>query len=79
MGALELIVWDRDIIGRDYLGEVALPVQYWFQSEPLLFDDPMNEVCPEFNSSGGVGASLCAINYSYHHLSLSQCLWYPPV
>jgi phosphatidylserine decarboxylase len=44
MGALELIVWDKDMIGSDYLGEVALPIQDWFQGQPLLFDDPVNEV-----------------------------------
>ena len=47
MGALELIVWDKDIIGRDYLGEVALPIQDWFQGPPLLFDDSANEVGPD--------------------------------
>jgi len=44
MGALELVVWDKDMFGSDYLGEVALPIQDWFQSQPLLFEDPANEV-----------------------------------
>ena len=57
MGALELIVWDKDIIGSDYLGEIALPVQHWFQGQPLLFDDPANEVGPD--SIGTAGASRC--------------------
>lgn len=44
MGALELVVWDKDIIGSEYLGELALPVQDWFPGQPLLFEDPANEV-----------------------------------
>lgn len=58
MGALELIVWDKDMFGSDYLGEVALPIQDWFQSQPLLFDDPMNEVGQESDSNGRVDTSL---------------------
>lgn len=58
MGALELIVWDKDMFGSDYLGEIALPIQDWFQTQPLLFDDPMNEVGQESNSNGCAGASL---------------------
>ncbi|KAG7087240.1 hypothetical protein E1B28_013220 [Marasmius oreades] len=31
-GALEMVVWDKDILGKDYLGEVALSVEHWFGS-----------------------------------------------
>ena len=75
MGALELVVWDKDMFGSDYLGEVALPIQNWFQSQPTLFDDPANEVGQE---SGGV--SLAPVTsrpgHSRYLFSLSQCLWY---
>ncbi|EAU83349.2 hypothetical protein CC1G_09043 [Coprinopsis cinerea okayama7 len=30
LGVLELVVWDKDIVGKDYLGEVGLPLDEWF-------------------------------------------------
>ena len=59
MGALELIVWDKNMFGRDYLGEVALPIQDWFPGQPTLFDDPMNEV-----GQDTVGASLAMVTHA---------------
>ncbi|KAL0066522.1 phosphatidylserine decarboxylase [Marasmius tenuissimus] len=32
IGALEFVVWDKDIVGKDYLGEVALGAGDWFGS-----------------------------------------------
>ncbi|KAF9264310.1 hypothetical protein L218DRAFT_1027655 [Marasmius fiardii PR-910] len=32
VGPLEIVVWDKDIVGKDYLGEVALSVEDWFGS-----------------------------------------------
>ena len=52
IGALKLIVWDKVIIGSDHLGEIALPVQHWFQGQPLLFDD-LDEVGPDSISTAG--------------------------
>lgn len=40
LGALELIVWDKDVLSKDYLGEVALPLEDWFVERPHGFDDP---------------------------------------
>jgi len=31
LGAIELVVWDKDMLSKDYLGEVALPLEDWFQ------------------------------------------------
>ena len=60
MGALELIVWNKNkMIGRNYLGEVALPIQDWFQGQPILFDDPKNEV-----GQDTVDASLVTVTYA---------------
>ncbi|KZV84933.1 hypothetical protein EXIGLDRAFT_699978 [Exidia glandulosa HHB12029] len=28
---LEIVVWDKDIIGKDYLGEIAIPASKWFE------------------------------------------------
>ena len=42
------MVWDRDIIGKDYLGEVSIACQDWFKHngglQALGFGDPKNSV-----------------------------------
>ncbi|KAL0573319.1 phosphatidylserine decarboxylase [Marasmius crinis-equi] len=35
LGALELVVWDKDLVGKDYLGEVALGPEDWFDPQHL--------------------------------------------
>ncbi|CAG7849378.1 Phosphatidylserine decarboxylase proenzyme 3 {ECO:0000303/PubMed:19286980} {ECO:0000255/HAMAP-Rule:MF_03209}; Contains: RecName: Full=Phosphatidylserine decarboxylase 3 beta chain {ECO:0000305}; Contains: RecName: Full=Phosphatidylserine decarboxylase 3 alpha chain {ECO:0000305} [Serendipita indica DSM 11827] len=43
LGALELIVWDKNIVmKKEYLGEVAIPIGEWFAGTALTFDDPNN-------------------------------------
>jgi phosphatidylserine decarboxylase len=45
MGALELVVWDKNLLmKKEYLGEVAIPIEEWFPGQSLAFDDPNNEV-----------------------------------
>ena len=45
LGALELIVWDKNILlKKEYLGEVAIPIGEWFAGTALTFDDPGNTV-----------------------------------
>ncbi|KXN82134.1 Ras GTPase-activating protein 4 [Leucoagaricus sp. SymC.cos] len=44
LGALELIVWDKDVLSKDYLGEAALPLENWFVERPFAFSDPQNTV-----------------------------------
>ncbi|KAG8922083.1 hypothetical protein FRC02_012151, partial [Tulasnella sp. 418] len=47
IGALQFVVWDKDIVGKDYLGELAIPLDELFKNhEPspaLSFDDPRNK------------------------------------
>jgi hypothetical protein len=38
LGVLELVVWDKDYLGKDYLGEADLPLDDWFTS-PSPVDD----------------------------------------
>lgn len=46
LGAVELVVWDKDMLSKDYLGEVALPLEDWFNNgNTFAFDDPNNKVC----------------------------------
>ncbi|KAF8881364.1 phosphatidylserine decarboxylase-domain-containing protein [Infundibulicybe gibba] len=48
LGVLELVVWDKDMLTKDYLGEVALPLEDWFTDRegtprPYAFDDPASK------------------------------------
>jgi phosphatidylserine decarboxylase len=47
LGVVEFVVWDKDVQTKDYLGEVALPLDDWFSGEEgsaLGFDNPSNQV-----------------------------------
>ena len=44
LGAVELVVWDKDMLTKDYLGEAALPLEDWFKDDAYGFDDPNNKV-----------------------------------
>jgi len=45
LGVVELVVWDKDMLKKEYLGEVALPLDDWFRQEGVYgFDDPNNQV-----------------------------------
>ncbi|TFK49776.1 hypothetical protein OE88DRAFT_1662429 [Heliocybe sulcata] len=44
LGTVELIIWDKDMIKKDYLGEASLPLEDWFKDGHALdFDDPSNK------------------------------------
>ena len=34
LSAIELIAWDKDTWGKEYLGEAALPLEDWFRDGP---------------------------------------------
>ncbi|KAF7793754.1 hypothetical protein EIP86_004873 [Pleurotus ostreatoroseus] len=43
LGVLELIIWDKDVLKKDYLGEVSIPLEDWFRdNNAFAFDDPNN-------------------------------------
>ena len=47
LGTVQLVVWDQDMLTKEYLGEVALSFDDWFKGEEgsaLEFDDPGNQV-----------------------------------
>lgn len=45
LGVVELVVWDKDMLKKDYMGEVALPLDEWFREDGVYaFDDPNNKV-----------------------------------
>ncbi|OCH86472.1 hypothetical protein OBBRIDRAFT_838129 [Obba rivulosa] len=44
LGGLELVIWDKDVLRKDYLGEVAIPLEDWFKNGNAFgFDDPANK------------------------------------
>lgn len=45
LGVLELIIWDKDMLSKDYLGEVSVPLEDWFRDDNAYgFSDPNNRV-----------------------------------
>ncbi|PFH45491.1 hypothetical protein AMATHDRAFT_159435, partial [Amanita thiersii Skay4041] len=45
VGVVELVVWDKDMFSRDYLGEVGVGVERWFKrsEEAFGWDEPGNK------------------------------------
>jgi phosphatidylserine decarboxylase len=49
LGNVELVIWDKDKLRKDYLGEVSIPLEDWFRDDNAYpFDDPNNKV-PTFS------------------------------
>jgi phosphatidylserine decarboxylase len=47
LGMVELVVWDKDMLMKEYPGEVAFPLDDWLRGEEGLalgFDHPDNQV-----------------------------------
>lgn len=45
LGVIELVIWDKDVLRKDYLGEIAIPLDDWFRDDNAYpFDDPNNKV-----------------------------------
>lgn len=45
LGVLELVVWDKDRLKKDYLGETSLHLEDWFtEGSSKAYDDPENTV-----------------------------------
>jgi len=47
IGVIEIVVWDKDLLKKEYLGEVSLPLDDWFidkKDNVYRFDQPGNEV-----------------------------------
>ena len=54
LGVVELVVWDKQTLTKEYLGEVSIPLEEWFcykdkdgkDKEKIYgFDQPGNEAC----------------------------------
>ncbi len=45
LGVVELVIWDKDMLKKDYLGETAIPLEDWFRDgSAFAFDDMNNNV-----------------------------------
>lgn len=45
LGVVELVIWDKDMLKKDYLGETAIPLEDWFRDGSAFpFDDTNNTV-----------------------------------
>ncbi|KAH9847969.1 hypothetical protein C2E23DRAFT_713337, partial [Lenzites betulinus] len=45
LGVAELVVWDKDMLKKDYLGEVAFPLEDWFRDgSAFAFEDENNRM-----------------------------------
>ncbi|KAJ6577016.1 phosphatidylserine decarboxylase-domain-containing protein [Mycena vulgaris] len=42
LGVLELLVWDKDVLRKDYLGEAGVAVEDWFADRAKGWDNPGN-------------------------------------
>jgi phosphatidylserine decarboxylase len=52
LGAFELVVWGKDMLKKEYLGEAALHLADWFGDDHTIgFDDNGNQVCLFFPTS----------------------------
>ncbi|KAI0706958.1 phosphatidylserine decarboxylase-domain-containing protein [Earliella scabrosa] len=45
LGVVELVVWDKDMLKKDYLGEAWIPLEDWFRGgNAFAFEDPDNKL-----------------------------------
>ncbi|KAJ7675176.1 phosphatidylserine decarboxylase-domain-containing protein [Mycena rosella] len=42
LGVLELVVWDKDVLRKDYLGEAGIAVEDWFAGRAKAWEDAGN-------------------------------------
>jgi C2 domain len=43
LGVLEFVIWDKDMLRKEYMGEHALPLDEWFKGNAFAFNDPDNQ------------------------------------
>ena len=44
IGVVEIVIWDKDLLLKDYLGKVSLPLGDWFLEKFYGFNQPGNEM-----------------------------------
>ncbi|KAG6896379.1 hypothetical protein C0992_008699 [Termitomyces sp. T32_za158] len=57
LGAVEIVVWDKDTLGKDYLGETAIPLGQWFaEGRGVGWEEASNKAFTADLESTRVGA-----------------------
>jgi hypothetical protein len=75
LGVVELIVWDKNILTKKYLGEVALPLDDWFKGEEGYLGSYF--VHWLWWTISHIGSILCFfrvlfLNYTFHLLTIKK-------
>lgn len=71
LGVLEFVVWDKDMLRKEYLGEYALPLDEWFRGNVFAYDDLDNQVRLIIMKSSLQKAEYLAFHFFSHSHSLS--------
>ena len=72
LGVLEFVVWDKDMLRKEYLGEYALPLDEWFRGNVFAYNDLDNQVrLVILKSSHAKGGILSPFFFFPHSHSLS--------
>lgn len=79
LGALEFVVWDKDMLKKDYLGEISLPLDDWFVDRgsddgvrPFAFEDAKNKVCHFQQSMGNKSSSSKSLIAVFINAAVNQ-------
>ncbi|KAH9013832.1 C2 domain-containing protein [Lactarius pseudohatsudake] len=72
LGTLKLVVWDKDLIRNDHLGEYSLPVDQWIKGTAFAFDHPNNEPILVRLKSSLRGTMLIKVGFVHPPDSTSQ-------
>ncbi|KAH9007468.1 C2 domain-containing protein [Lactarius deliciosus] len=51
LGTLEFVVWDKDMIGKDFLGKYSLPVNQWFKGAFAFHETNNQDFSVDLDSS----------------------------
>ena len=74
LGVIELVIWDKDMLKKDYLGEVSIPLEDWFKhGNCYAFSDPENKVCISYLTCGITTEAQHAVPHV--GCSRSMCPW----
>jgi len=78
LGVVEFVVWDKDVLKKEYLGEFALPLDEWFKGSAYGFEDHDNQARPillsKFYSIRGISPNSTVFLHQPHILTRDdQC------
>ena len=85
LGVVELVVWDKDMLKKEYLGEAALLLDDWFvnketgKERSFGFGEPGNQVTSYLYPSSFINLSLSFYSLSPSTSSLRNRIFLPQV